>query len=88
MNKVPLQPLGSYVVAQQEEAANKTAGGLYLPSGSQEKPKVAKVLAVGQDVREVKAGDRVVFGGYSNTEAKLGNESYLLVKEEIGRAHV
>lgn len=79
---VPIQPLADYIVAQQEEAAAKTASGLYLPDAAQEKPKLAKVLAVGKLVQEVKVGDKVIYGGYSTTEVKQGGENYLLIKEE------
>lgn len=79
---VNIQPLADYVVAQQEEASNKTASGLYLPENAQEKPKTAKVLAVGKLVREVKVGDRIVYGGYSNTEIKQDGQEYVLIKEE------
>lgn len=79
---VPIQPLADYIVAQQEEAESKTASGLYLPDKAQEKPKVAKVLAVGKEVKEVKVGDKVIYGGYSNTEVKHNGQSYLIVKEE------
>ena len=79
---VPLQPLADYIVAQQEEAESKTASGLYLPDKAQEKPKVAKVLAVGKGVKEVKTGDRVIYGGYSTTEVKQAGQTYLLIKEE------
>ena len=79
---VPIQPLADYVVAQQEEAETKTASGLYIPGGAQEKPKVAKVLAVGKEVKSVKVGDRIIYGGYSNTDIKLDKETYMLVKEE------
>jgi co-chaperonin GroES (HSP10) len=43
---------------------------------------VAKVLAAGKDVKNVKVGDRIIYGGYSNTDVKLGNDTYMLVKEE------
>lgn len=79
---VNIKPLADYVVVQQEVAETKTASGLYLPTQAQEKPKVAKVLAVGKDVKEVKIGDRVVFGGYSNTEVKHDGQDYILIKEE------
>jgi chaperonin GroES len=78
----PIQPLADYVVAQQEEAETKTASGLYIPGSAQEKPKVAKVLAVGKDVKNVKAGDRIIYGGYSNTDVKIDGDTYMLVKEE------
>jgi len=79
---VNIKPLADYVVVQQEEAETKTASGIYLPTQAQEKPKVAKVLAVGKDVKEVKVGDRVVYGGYSNTEVKHDGQDYILIKEE------
>jgi chaperonin GroES len=79
---VKLQPLADWVVAEQEEAATKTASGLYLPDKAAEKPKVAKVLKVGKDVKSVKTGDRIVYKSYSTTEVKLDNKEYVLVKEE------
>lgn len=77
-----LQPLGDYVVAQAEEAEAKTASGLYLTQSSQEKPKTAKVVAVGKDAKQVKVGDRIVYKSYSTTDVKVGSEEYILVKEE------
>ena len=78
----PLQPLGDYVVAVGEEAATKTASGLYLPDQAQEKPKTAKGVAVGPDAKQVKVGDRIVYKSYSPTEVKVGADDYILVKEE------
>lgn len=79
---VNLQPLADWVVAEQEEAVTKTASGLYLPDKAAEKPKVAKVLKVGKDVKNVKTGDRIVYKSYSTTEVKIENHEYVLVKEE------
>ena len=79
---VSIKPFADYVVVQQEAAEAKTASGLYLPTQAQEKPKVAKVLAVGKDVKEVKTGDRIVYGGYSNTEIKQDGQDYIIIKEE------
>ena len=78
----PLQPLADYVVAQAEEANTKTASGLYLPENAAEKPKIAKVVAAGKEVKQVKAGDRIVYKSYSTTEVKVGTDDYILVKEE------
>lgn len=79
---VPIQPLADYLVAQTEEAQTKTASGLYLPGGAQEKPGIAVVVAVGPGVTAVKTGDRIIYKSYSNTDVKVGAESYLLVREE------
>jgi chaperonin GroES len=79
---VNIQPLADYVVAVAEEAESKTASGLYLPDQAKEKPKVAKVVAVGKDTRALKVGDRIIYKSYSTTDIKLGNDEYILIKEE------
>ena len=78
----PLSPLADYVVAQAEEANTKTASGLYLPDNAAEKPKIAKVVAAGKEVKQVKPGDRIVYKSYSTTEIKVDELEYILVKEE------
>lgn len=78
----PLNPLAEWVVAEAEEAVTKTASGLYLPDKAAEKPKIAKVLKTGSKVKEIKAGDRIVYKSYSTTEVKVDNKDYILVKEE------
>lgn len=86
-----IQPLADYVVAVTEEAEAKTASGFYLPEGAKEKPKTAKVVAVGpgkvgDDNKRipmtVKVGDRIIYKQYSETTLKLDKDEYLLVREE------
>lgn len=88
---VRIKPLADYVVAVAEEASTKTASGLFLPSGTTEKPKVAKVVAigpgkVGDDNERVpmtlKVGDRILYKSYSPTEVKVDGVEYMLIKEE------
>ena len=79
---ISIQPLADYVVSRAEAAESKTASGLYLPDNAQEKPKIAKVLAVGKDVKQIKVGDKILYKTYSTTDVKVGSEEYILVKEE------
>ncbi len=77
---VKVQPLDEYVVAVAEEAQTKTASGLYLPGGAAEKPKVAKVVAVGKAVAEVKVGDRILYKNeYEATNVKVDGEAYIII---------
>lgn len=78
----PLVPLADYVVTTADEAESKTSSGLYLPDNAAEKPKTAKVVAVGNAVKYVKVGDRIVHKSYSTTEIKIDRKEYTLVKEE------
>lgn len=82
MKKVPLTPLGDYVVAQSQAVATKTASGLYLPDKGVEKPKIADVVAVGPLVKDIKVGEKIIFGGYSNTEIKIEGTEFMLIKLE------
>jgi chaperonin GroES len=79
---VPISPLSDYVVAVLETAESKTKSGFYLPETAKEKPKTSKVVAVGKEVKNVKVGDRIIYGGYTNTEVKVGDTDYQLIKEE------
>jgi chaperonin GroES len=79
---VPIKPLADRVAMVREEAATKTTSGIYLPDNAKEKPVLAKIVAVGPDVKGVKAGDKVVYKEYSTTELKVDGTEYLLVKEE------
>lgn len=77
---VKVQPLADYVVAQAEEAQTKTASGLYLPGGAAEKPKVAKVVAVGKEVDDVAVGDRILYKNeYESTNVKVDGDEYIIV---------
>ncbi|MEI6237214.1 MAG: co-chaperone GroES [Candidatus Saccharibacteria bacterium] len=77
-----IQPLAEYVVAEQVEAETKTASGIYLPDKAAEKPKIAKVIAVGKKVKEVQAKDKIIYGGYSHSDIKIDGREYMLIKEE------
>lgn len=84
-----LVPLGDKVVLKQLVAEETTKSGIVLPGQAKEKPQQAEVVAVGPggvvDGKEVtmrvKAGDKVIFSKYSGTEVKLGEEEYIVVKQ-------
>jgi chaperonin GroES len=81
-DSVSIKPLADRVVAQQVEAEQKTASGIYLPDKAQEKPKVAKVVAAGPDCKSVKVGDKILYEDFSTTNVKVGTQEYIIVKEE------
>lgn len=84
----PITPLADRVVVVREEAKTKTASGIYLPEAAKEKTAVCEVKAVGPDVKHVKVGDRIVYGGYDVTELKVDGVEYIIVKEKDIEAKV
>lgn len=78
-----IKPLADRVVAVREEAQSKTASGLYLPDAAKEKPTLAKVVAVGPEVKYVKVGDRIVYKQYAESlvELKVDGKEYIIIRE-------
>ena len=84
------RPLHDRVVVKRLEGEEKTKGGIVIPDTAKEKPQEGKVIAVGPGGRDengkltpldVKANDRILFGKWSGTEVKIGDEELLIMKE-------
>ncbi|MER3404654.1 MAG: co-chaperone GroES [Chloroflexota bacterium] len=85
-----LRPLHDRVVIRRIEEQEQKVGTLYIPDTAKEKPQEGEVIAVGdgrilEDGKrmplDLKVGDRVLFGKYSGTEVKLGDEEFLIMRE-------
>ena len=84
-----LVPLGDRVVLKQSEAEETTASGIILASKSQEKPQEAEVIAVGpggivdgkEVTMQVKVGDKVIYSKYAGNEVKLGEDEFIIVRQ-------
>ena len=84
-----LVPLTDRVVLKQLEAEETTASGIVLPGAAQEKPQEAEVIAVGpggvvdgkEVTMQVKVGDKVIYSKYAGTDVKLGDEEFIVVKQ-------
>lgn len=84
-----IKPLLDRVLIQAEEAEETTKSGIVLAAKSQEKPQIARVVAVGPggeiDGKEVKMylkeGDRVICAKYTGTEVKIDGVEYTIVKQ-------
>ena len=85
-----IRPLHDRVVIKRLEETTKTAGGIIIPDTAKEKPSEGIVEAVGNGLHtedgkivqmSVKPGDKVLFGKWSGTEAKIDGTTYLIMKE-------
>lgn len=86
-----IRPLHDRVIVRRLEEERKSAGGIVIPDTAKEKPIQGEVIAVGTGkimedgkVRplDVKVGDKILFGKYSGTEVKVGDEELLVMREE------
>lgn len=78
-----LKPLHDYVLLKKEEEEKTTASGIIL-TASKEKSKLAVVEAVGAGVESPAygQGDRVLFKEYAGTNVKVGDDEYIVIKDE------
>jgi len=61
----------------------KTSSGILIPETvSKEKPEEGIVAAIGNDIKCVKVGDKVLFSKYGYDEIKVDGEDYFILREE------
>lgn len=86
-----IRPLHDRVIVRRLEEEKVSAGGIVIPDSATEKPVQGEVTAVGKgkmldsgDViaMDVKVGDTILFGKYSGTDVKIGDEEMLVMREE------
>ncbi len=77
-----LRPTADNLVLKQTEAEETTSSGIILAAATKEKPAIYEVMSAGPDVKEIKAGDKVVVGNFTGSEIKLDGVEYKFVKLE------
>jgi len=86
-----VRPLNDRVLLRRLEQEEVVKGGIIIPDTAKEKPQEAEVFAVGPGKlddtgkripMEVKKGQRVLIGKYSGTDIKIGDDEYLIVRED------
>jgi len=86
-----IKPLNDKVLVAKASAEEKSEGGIYLPSGSQEKPLEGVIIAVGpgamnekneRQAMQLKEGDKVLYPKYSGTEIKIEGHDLLILSEK------
>lgn len=86
-----LVPLFDRVLVQRVKAANKTASGLFIPEQNVQKLNQAKVIAVGPGFTDmngnkvtpsVAAGETVLLPDFGGTSIKIGEDEYLLFRDQ------
>ena len=84
-----VRPLFDKVVVESVEMQEKTQSGFYLPTASQEKQQMAKIIAVGpgglvdgkEVVMQVKVGDTILFSKYAGSEFKVDGKELTIIRQ-------
>jgi chaperonin GroES len=87
---VNITPLHDHVLIRRLEEKETGKGGIIIPDTAKEKPHEGKVIAIGAGKIEkghripldVKVGDRILFGKYTGNDINIGDQEYLILREE------
>jgi chaperonin GroES len=86
-----VRPLHDRIIVRRLEEGEQKSGGIIIPDTAKERPQRGTVIAAGDGaVRDggrrvpldVKAGDVVLFGKYTNQEIKVDGHEYLIMRED------
>ena len=84
-----VKPLFDKVVVESVENEERTQSGFILPTASQEKQQMAKIIAVGpggiidgkEIVMQVKVGDTVLYSKYAGSEFKVDGKDLTIIRQ-------
>ena len=74
-----IKPLGERVLVKMDKVEEKTAGGIFIPQTAQEKTQIAVVEAIGDEVKTIKVGQKILHDKYAGTSVKMDNDEYLIL---------
>ena len=84
-----IRPLFDRIVIEPIDTEGKTKSGIVLLAKDQEKPQMAKVIAVGpggnvdgkEVVMELKVGDKVLYSKYAGSEFKIDGKEVTIMRQ-------
>ena len=84
-DRLPIKMLHDRVLVKQshDDGDRRSSGGILIPATAQVSKRLmwAEVLAVGNHVRAVQSGDRVLFSPDDRFEVEIAGDEYLLLRE-------
>ena len=84
-DRLPIKMLHDRVLVREprENGERRSTGGIVIPATAQVSKRLvwAEVLAIGNHVRAVETGDRVLFSPDDRFEVEISGDEYLLLRE-------
>lgn len=77
-----IKPLGNKVLIKMQTGQEVTKTGIILAANKENKPIIARVIAKGNKVSNVKNNDEVIISRYIGTQIKYDNEEYVILDEK------
>jgi chaperonin GroES len=84
-DKLPIKMLNDRVLVQANaaEGERRTSGGILIPATAQMSKRLAwaEVVAIGPNVRNMEAGDQVLFNPEDRYEVEVRGEDFVILRE-------
>lgn len=79
-----IRPRSKWVfVKPNDEVSNTSKNGLITPSNVEQKKKsVGTALAIGEGIKDIKKGDRVIYGEFAGENIQIENMDYKLLHDD------
>ena len=83
--KLPIKMLNDRLLVRipEKDGERRTTGGILIPATAQISKRLvwAEVVALGQNVRTVEPGDRVLFSPEDRYEVEVQGDEYIILRE-------
>ena len=76
-----IKPLKNNVLIKFQEGQDVSKAGIIIAHKEEDRPRIAKVLEVGEDVTQVKVDDNVIVSRYIGNQVFIDNQEHLILKE-------
>jgi len=78
-----IKPIGDHIIVQSITEGETTESGIIIPETAHKNaPQMGEVLAIGDTVKGVKNGDKIVFKKYAPDEVTIDGDVFLIIKQE------
>lgn len=91
MSELMFMPVGNRIIVKRKSAAEKSEGGIIIPSIAREKMAEGEIIQLGRgrvqedgSIRpfDVNVGDRIIFNKHAGTDVKVNGEDLLILQED------
>lgn len=78
-----MKAIGSFVVVEVQQEEVKTKGGLILTEANEMnmRYKLARVVSAGEDVKDLKADDKIYYDSAAGSDIRIDGKKYVVVNE-------
>jgi len=77
-----IKPINEYVLVEKVMRNPTTKSGIILTTDEKEEENIGQVIAVSDDVKNIKVNDKVIFENYQTREIKLDDKKYLMISQK------